>query len=158
VDVSTGDVASLDVPGLPADVSEMAVVSPTKLALIGGSPCEALAVFMVDLGGGGEGGAAASVAKLRDSWTADERIDPDYLSLPKAVEYPTDSGKTAHAFFYPPANKDFEGPEGGEKPPLLVKIHGGPTAGTSTTFRLGINFWTSRGFAVLDVDYGGSQG
>ena len=64
---------------------------------------------------------------------------------------------TAHGFFYPPQNRDFAAPES-EKPPLLVMIHGGPTAATSPTLRLGIQYWTSKGFAVLDVNYGGSTG
>jgi dipeptidyl aminopeptidase/acylaminoacyl peptidase len=84
-------------------------------------------------------------------------IDPGYLSEPQAIEFPTTNGQTAHGFFYPPKNRDFVAPEG-ELPPLLVKIHGGPTAATSTTLSLGVQYWTSRGFAVLDVNYGGSTG
>ena len=84
-------------------------------------------------------------------------IDPGYLSEPQPVEFPTEDGKTAHAFFYPPKNHDFQGPVG-EKPPLLVKSHGGPTGSASTALDLGIQFWTSRGIGVLDVNYGGSTG
>jgi dipeptidyl aminopeptidase/acylaminoacyl peptidase len=84
-------------------------------------------------------------------------IEPGYLSVPQAIEFPTTNGQTAHGFFYPPKNRDFVAPEG-ELPPLLVKIHGGPTAATSTTLSLGVQYWTSRGFAVLDVNYGGSTG
>ena len=76
---------------------------------------------------------------------------------PEAIEFPTDGGKTAHAFYYPPTNRDFRGPAG-EKPPLLVMIHGGPTSATAATFRLPTQYWTSRGFAVCDVNYGGSTG
>jgi dipeptidyl aminopeptidase/acylaminoacyl peptidase len=88
-------------------------------------------------------------------------IDPGYISVPQAIEFPTENGLTAHAFFYPPCNlarnRDFIAPEN-ERPPLLVMSHGGPTAGTSPTLRLGIQYWTSRGIAVLDVNYGGSTG
>jgi dipeptidyl aminopeptidase/acylaminoacyl peptidase len=84
-------------------------------------------------------------------------IDPGYISVPQAIEFPTENGLTAHAFFYPPRNRDFVAPED-ERPPLLVMSHGGPTAGTSPTLRLGIQYWTSRGIAVLDVNYGGSTG
>ena len=67
------------------------------------------------------------------------------------------NGRTAHAFYYAPRNPDFAAPSG-EKPPLLVKSHGGPTAAASTALDLGIQFWTSRGFGVVDVNYGGSTG
>ncbi len=80
-----------------------------------------------------------------------------YFSVPRIVDFPTASGLTAHAHYYPPANPDFAAPDG-EKPPLVVKCHGGPTASASTVLSLGIQYWTSRGIAVLDVDYGGSTG
>jgi dipeptidyl aminopeptidase/acylaminoacyl peptidase len=85
------------------------------------------------------------------------RPDSRYTSLPERIEIPTDGGATAHAFYYPPTNLDYQGPEH-EAPPLLVTIHGGPTAATSAQFRLSIQYWTSRGFAVCDVNYGGSTG
>src|SRR5690606_25478984 len=78
-------------------------------------------------------------------------------STPEPIEYPTDGGLTAHALFYRPANRDFTGPEG-ERPPLLVLSHGGPTGQTTSALNLEIQFWTSRGFAVVDVNYGGSTG
>ncbi|MBO0798736.1 MAG: S9 family peptidase, partial [Blastocatellia bacterium] len=76
---------------------------------------------------------------------------------PQSIEYPTANGLTAYAFYYGPANRDFQAPAG-ELPPLLVMSHGGPTSAASPTLRLGIQYWTSRGFAVLDVNYGGSTG
>jgi dipeptidyl aminopeptidase/acylaminoacyl peptidase len=87
----------------------------------------------------------------------DAEIDPGYLSAPEPIAFPTEDGLTAHAFLYLPKNQDFAGPEG-ERPPLLVQSHGGPTGATSTSLNLGTQFWTSRGFAVLDVNYGGSTG
>ncbi|MCA1815189.1 MAG: prolyl oligopeptidase family serine peptidase [Acidobacteria bacterium] len=87
----------------------------------------------------------------------DLTVDEGYLSAARAVEFPTEGGLTAHAFYYAPRNKDFAAP-GGERPPLLVKSHGGPTAAAVTTLNLNIQYWTSRGFAVLDVNYGGSTG
>jgi dipeptidyl aminopeptidase/acylaminoacyl peptidase len=83
--------------------------------------------------------------------------DPDNTSSPEAIEFPTAGGKTAHAFYYPPKNADFRGPVG-EAPPLLVLIHGGPTSATAAQFRLTTQYWTSRGFGVCDVNYGGSTG
>jgi dipeptidyl aminopeptidase/acylaminoacyl peptidase len=84
------------------------------------------------------------------------KIDPSYLSVPKSIEFPTTEG-TAYAFYYPPTNPDYQ-PLLGEKPPLLVKSHGGPTAATSSQLNLKTQYWTSRGFAVVDVNYGGSTG
>jgi dipeptidyl aminopeptidase/acylaminoacyl peptidase len=80
-----------------------------------------------------------------------------YLSAPQALAYPTTRGDTAHAWYYPPANRDFRAPEK-EKPPLLVLSHGGPTAAASQALNLRTQYWTSRGFAVLDVNYRGSAG
>ena len=84
-------------------------------------------------------------------------VDSGYVSEPEAIEYSTDHGHIAHAFFYKPRNPNFEAPAE-EQPPLIVKSHGGPTGSTSTTLNLLIQYWTSRGFAVLDVNYGGSTG
>ncbi|MDQ3509086.1 MAG: S9 family peptidase [Actinomycetota bacterium] len=83
--------------------------------------------------------------------------DSGYLSQPRAIEFPTEDGLTAHAFFYPPKNADYEAASG-ELPPLVVSSHGGPTAMTTASFDLSLQYWTSRGFAVLDVNYGGSSG
>src|SRR5262249_43116578 len=84
-------------------------------------------------------------------------VDEGYLSFAQQVEYPTEQGRTAYAFFYPPANRDYEA-DSTERPPLIVISHGGPTAATTTTLKLNIQYWTSRGFGVLDVNYGGSTG
>jgi dipeptidyl aminopeptidase/acylaminoacyl peptidase len=84
-------------------------------------------------------------------------IDSGYLSAPQPIEFPTENGLTAHGFFYPPKNGDFAAPAN-EKPPLLVKSHGGPTSATIAALMLSIQYWTSRGVAVLDVNYGGSTG
>jgi dipeptidyl aminopeptidase/acylaminoacyl peptidase len=80
-----------------------------------------------------------------------------YLSRPQPIEFPTEGGKTAHGLYYPPFNPDYTCPAG-EKPPLVVKCHGGPTGAASSLLDLRIQFWTSRGIAVLAVNYGGSTG
>ena len=87
---------------------------------------------------------------------ADLRIG-DYLTNVQPIEFPTSGGNTAFGLFYPPHNPDHAGPAG-EKPPLLVKCHGGPTSAASSALSLGTQYWTSRGIAVLDVNYGGSTG
>lgn len=78
-------------------------------------------------------------------------------SVPEAFEFESTGGRNAHAFFYPPRSGVAQG-RAGERPPLLVKSHGGPTSATSAALRLGIQYWTSRGIAVVDVNYGGSTG
>ena len=114
----------------------------------GGSATEPTAIILLDITQG-------TWQKIRVA--SDLQLDPDYISAAQPVEFPTENGKTAHGLFYPPKNKDFQA-ETYEKPPLLVKSHGGPTASASGSLSLGIQYWTSRGFAVLDVNYGGSTG
>ena len=84
-------------------------------------------------------------------------IDSGYFSTPQAIEFPTEARLSAHAFFYPPQNCDYTAPAD-NLPPLVVISHGGPTSATSTALDLEIQYWTSRGIAVLDVNYGGSSG
>jgi dipeptidyl aminopeptidase/acylaminoacyl peptidase len=114
----------------------------------GGSPTLAAALVHVDVESG-----ATEVLRRSSSL----EIDQGYLSQPEAVEFPTEGGRTAHALYYPPRNPEWRGPED-ERPPLLVETHGGPTAAATTLLRLPIQYWTSRGIAVLDVNYGGSTG
>lgn len=115
---------------------------------IGGSTTRPSAIVQIDLQTG-------QIKELRRSSTLE--IDPGYISAPKAIEFPTENGQTAYAFYYAPKNQDYVA-SAEEKPPLLVKSHGGPTAATSATFNPSIQYWTSRGIAVLDVNYGGSTG
>ena len=119
-----------------------------KIVFIAGAPSLPMSLVLYDLAG-------SKWRELRKSH--DMGVDSGFISEPQPVEFPTEDGKTAHAFFYPPKNGDFQGPAG-EKPPLLVKSHGGPTGAALTALNLGIQFWTSRGIGVLDVDYGGSTG
>ncbi|HET7419374.1 MAG TPA: S9 family peptidase [Candidatus Dormibacteraeota bacterium] len=84
-------------------------------------------------------------------------IEQGYFSVPRPIEFPTEGGKTAHAFYYAPRNQDHE-PPAGEKPPLIVNVHGGPTGSAGPTYPFEYQYWTSRGFALVDVNYGGSAG
>jgi dipeptidyl aminopeptidase/acylaminoacyl peptidase len=84
-------------------------------------------------------------------------FDTGYLSVPEAIEYEVSAGERVHAFFYRPQSAEAIGPAH-ERPPLLVMSHGGPTSTTSSALNLKIQYWTSRGFAVLDVNYRGSSG
>ena len=89
--------------------------------------------------------------------SSDAVPDAGLLSVPRAISFPSANGRTAHAFHYAPRNAGYRMPEG-ERPPLIVIGHGGPTGMASNTLKLATQFWTSRGFAVLDVNYGGSTG
>ncbi len=84
-------------------------------------------------------------------------VSDGYISEPRSIEFETTGGRTAFAYYYPVRNADFEGPDG-ERPPLLVVSHGGPTGSAMTSFNLSYQYWTSRGIAVVDVNYGGSTG
>ena len=119
-----------------------------RAVFLAGSPTLPSQVVLLDV-------ASRRFDVLRRS--TEQSVDAGYLSLPEPIEFPTEGGLTAHAFLYRPKNRDFAPPDG-ERPPLIVKSHGGPTGATNTLFSLAIQYWTSRGFAVLDVNYGGSTG
>lgn len=99
--------------------------------------------------------AAGTTEVLRES--AEEPLDPAYVSEPRPIEFASAGGATAHAYYYPPANPGFEGPAG-ERPPLIVESHGGPTSHATPSLERERAFWTSRGFGVVDVNYRGSSG
>jgi dipeptidyl aminopeptidase/acylaminoacyl peptidase len=122
--------------------------APGQVLFLAGSPTQKMAVILLDLNEGKE-------EVLR--YSSESRIDPAYTSIPQDIEIPTVGGRTAYGFFYPPHNKDFEGPEG-EKPLLLVMSHGGPTGATIPVYDAELQYYTSRGIAVIDVNYGGSTG
>lgn len=144
------DVGTLELEIIPAPYSQIDGIRAAngRAVFIAGSPTESMSIVSFDL-------ETRQFETLRRS--SGVMIDAAYISNPQAVEFPTENHLTAHGFFYAPKNRDFSAPES-EKPPLLVMIHGGPTAATSPTLRLGIQYWTSRGIAVLDVNYGGSTG
>jgi len=119
-----------------------------QVVLIAGGPALPTAVIKVDLGTGRHTVVKAS---------SGVNIDPKYVSLPESIEFPSADGKKAYALFYPPKNDDFK-PDPKELPPLIVKVHGGPTSATTAALSLNTQFWTSRGYAVVDVNYGGSTG
>jgi dipeptidyl aminopeptidase/acylaminoacyl peptidase len=142
-----GTLTDLDLPFTSFSPAQLRAVGD-RLACVAGSATRPAAVVVVDPAGG-------EVEVLRRG--REEAPDPGYLSAPRAIEFPTTGGRTANALYYPPANRDFRGPDG-ERPPLLVTSHGGPTAEVSSLLNMDYQFFTSRGFAVVDVDYGGSTG
>lgn len=126
------------------DIGDVAA-GPDLVAVIGSSPREPAAVRVRRPGG-----------EWEVVWRSGPPPDPATVSLPEAVWAPGPAGDV-HAWFYPPANPGYAGPAG-ERPPLLVRTHGGPTSQANPGYGPGIQYWTSRGIAVVDVNYGGSTG
>ena len=135
---------------IPSSYTDISDVRTGKgfAAFTAGSPTQPLSVVRMDLQTGG-------MEALKQAF--DVAVDPAYFSIPQSITYPTNGGKESHGIYYPPRNKDYVAPPG-ERPPLMVISHGGPTSATGTVLRYTIQYWTSRGFAVLDVNYGGSTG
>ena len=123
-------------------------VSDGSLTAIAGAFTQPSALVRIDLDSGAE-------ERLRAASTLD--VDAAYLASPRHVAFPTSGGRTAYAWYYPPTNPDVT-PPADELPPLVVMSHGGPTSQARTSLSLERQAFTSRGFAVVDVDYGGSSG
>lgn len=121
----------------------------SRIVITAGTPTEPPMVVALDPA------TLATAGVLRRSSTT--TIDPTWISIAEPITFPTSEGRLAHALYYRPVNPDVEGPEG-ERPPLVVHSHGGPTGNAGNAFDPGIQFLTSRGIAVVDVDYGGSSG
>ena len=148
--LATIDLASGEIRGIETPFSNFHQLrsSGGKAVCICSAPTKPAALVSIDLETGAfEVLRRASTIELSDA----------HLSLPETIEFPTEDGQTAFGFFYPPKNDEFVAP-GTEKPPLLVMSHGGPTGATSPALSLQVQYWTSRGVGVFDVNYGGSSG
>ncbi|NGX51659.1 MAG: hypothetical protein K1060chlam2_01532, partial [Chlamydiae bacterium] len=117
-------------------------VQGALLYFMGASPTEVKSLIRYDF---------KTVERIRLS----KRVKLDVISVPEMIEFPTEEGLTTYGFFYPPKNRNFTG---SDLPPLIVKCHGGPSARVTSALNLEIQFWTSRGIAFLDMNYGGSTG
>jgi len=145
IDARTGAATTIATPF--EDIVELRVAG--GMAVVeAGTPTMPACIASVSLADG----AVTVIAR-----SAEELPDVGSLSVPRAISYPSANGRTAHAFHYPPRNAGYRVPDG-ERPPLIVIGHGGPTGMAGNTLKLATQFWTSRGFAVLDVNYGGSTG
>jgi dipeptidyl aminopeptidase/acylaminoacyl peptidase len=142
-----GVARQMDVIALPFTDFSSVVANHEHAVFVAASPTMTPAVVRLDL-----------TTRRYDILRASSVDLPDagYLATPQSLTYPS-SGEQAHGFYYPPANRDFCAPTG-ETPPLLVLNHGGPTSAVTSALNLRIQYWTSRGFAVLDVNYRGSTG
>ena len=148
LDLETKQIEPLEVPYTSVARARSLRVAGVKAYFSGASPTEPTSVVELDL----ETGRHTVLRRASEL-----RVDPGYVSAAQAISFPTEGGKAAHAFYYAPRNKDFTAPDG-ERPPLVVRSHGGPTSSTTSALNAEIQYWTSRGFAVLDVNYGGSTG
>jgi dipeptidyl aminopeptidase/acylaminoacyl peptidase len=122
---------------------------PGEAVFRAASPTEVASIIRLDL-------ATGKTEILRPSASAQPELEP-YFAVPEHISFPTEDGKTAHGFYYPPTNPHYAAPAG-TRPPLVVKCHGGPTSYSPGVLDLRVQYWTSRGIAVLDVNYGGSTG
>ena len=136
----------LAVEPLESIKSRAADDADTNIFFIGGSPTTAPAIYRYSTGG--------KLQVLRSSVT--DPIPREWISVPAAVTFQA-GDRDVHAFYYPPANPDVTAPPD-TQPPLIVVTHGGPTGATLDVLDPKVQFWTSRGFAVLDVNYSGSTG
>ncbi len=146
IDTATGHMRVIQTPFSTFGFFTAACGSRVVCAAAGSDVGAAIVAIDVD---GGE------VETIRAS--ASTEIDSAYFTSAEAISYPTAGGRTSHAYYYAPRNPDFVAPDG-ELPPLVTFIHGGPTSATNPGFSLAIQYWTTRGFAVVDVNYRGSTG
>ena len=123
-------------------------VGPHAVCAIAASPSQQPTAVRIDVADG-------SFEVIRPPGRA--AVDPAYLSSPRPISFPTTDGAEAHGLYYPPTHPTVQAPPG-ERPPLLVLGHGGPTGAARSQLQLGIQYWTSRGIAVVDVNYRGSTG
>jgi dipeptidyl aminopeptidase/acylaminoacyl peptidase len=144
--LNSGELTSLDLPYV--SFSGLQLLSRNAVIAIAASATEEGAVVQVALDGGGHRVLRAP---------SEVKLETAAISLAEDVEFPTEGGVSAHAFYYAPKHPELRGTEG-EKPPLIVKVHGGPTSHAKAELNLATQYWTSRGFAVVDVNYGGSSG
>jgi len=149
IDLDSGKLTRLDLPF--TDFASVRADGGDHVVFRGGAVDRPPSVVRLDLG------SRTHQVLRRSTEVVDDDAVKRCLAPVQAVEFPTENGKTAFGLFYPPTNPDYAAPPD-EKPPLVVRCHGGPTSAASSTLSLGIHYWTSRGIAVLDVNYGGSTG
>ncbi len=145
LDPANGAFEPIETPFL--GIGELKVAGDTAV-FVGATARDAAAIVRLDL-------RSNDWTVLRSS--AATALDPASVSVAEPIRFASDDGVDAHAFFYPPTNPAAVGPPG-DKPPLIVVSHGGPTGAADAGFKASHQFWTSRGFAVVDVNYGGSTG
>ncbi len=153
VRLTDGTVADVELPF--TTIRSLVGAGDSSVVIVGATPTTEPSVTRVWLG---EGAAVERVDTLRPARDLRELgVESGYLSVPEAIEFPSAGGRRAHGLLYTPANPAHGGPEG-ELPPLVVAVHGGPTSASQPELSLAVQYMTSRGFAVVEVNYGGSTG
>jgi len=155
LDLASGQCSRLDLPFV--SFSALGMLAPGRAFALAAAQDHLPVLIEIHLNPEGQG---PRHQVLRHA--APRPLAPEVVSRPLALNFPTQPGpdqqaRQAHAWFFPPCLPGFTVPEG-EAPPLIVMLHGGPTGQSAPALKLGVQFWTSRGFAVVDVNYGGSSG
>jgi dipeptidyl aminopeptidase/acylaminoacyl peptidase len=145
LDLKAGTGRELDLPYV--DFSHLTKIDSQHIAAVAGASKSPLSIVNIDI-------ANAKAATLRQA--GNFPLKPGAISAAVPIDFPS-GRRTSHAFYYAPTNPSFQ-PKAGTLPPLLAFVHGGPTGQSSPALRSSVQFWTSRGFAVVDVNYGGSSG
>lgn len=148
IDIEARRLRPIDSPLSAFRPPHLAALDGSTIVFLASSPRETQALYRCDLQSG-------KISTLHQPVSAS--LDARYLSIPEAITFSSEGDRSAHAFLYPPRNDDFQPPPG-ELPPLLITLHGGPTGSASPQLHLETQFWTSRGFAVADLNYSGSSG
>jgi dipeptidyl aminopeptidase/acylaminoacyl peptidase len=137
------------------EVSQVVASGDDRALLVAGSPTAELAPHLLDVTAARGEDPMAHLDLLRPH--DDRGLGEGWWSVPEPIAFASDEGRRAHGLLYPPTNPDVIAPDG-DRPPLIVMIHGGPTSHARHVLSLAKQYWTSRGFAVVDVDHGGSTG
>ena len=153
VRLADGAIAELELPFTM--VRDLAVAGDDSVVVVAGTATEEASVTRVSLGPGASVDRVETLRPARD--LRELGVDPGYVSVPEPISFPSAGGRTAHGLLYRPVNPEYRGSDE-ELPPLLVAVHGGPTGCARPELDLGLQYLTSRGFAVIDVNYGGSSG
>ena len=146
IDLRQGSARTIDLPYV--EYSQLACVDPQHVALLAASASAPESILQINVDTGQALNLRQASATL---------LDPAAVSVAVPIEFPSADGRSAHAFYYAPSNPEFQGPPD-ELPPLLTLVHGGPTGQASPAYSAAVQYWTSRGIAVVDVNYGGSSG
>ncbi len=153
VRLSDGTLTDLELPFTA--VRSVRRAGPDRVVLVAATPTAEASVVRIALDDHGTVGGVETVEPARDLSALG--VGAEFISAPQEVEFPSAEGRSSHALVYEPANPELAAPAG-ELPPLLVDVHGGPTAAASAELDVDIQYWTSRGFMVACVNYGGSTG
>jgi dipeptidyl aminopeptidase/acylaminoacyl peptidase len=146
IDLRQGSARTIELPYV--EYSQLTRVDAQHVALLAASASAPEAILQINVNTG-------QAQTLREAGAT--LLDPAAVSVAVPIEFPSANGRTAHAFYYAPSNPAFQGPAD-ELPPLLTLVHGGPTGQASPAYSAAVQYWTSRGIAVVDVNYGGSSG